>query len=176
MEKAPARDVKLRLVTENDAQLLFNLMTAKNWLNSIGDRGIKTVEDARHYIIDKMHPDLHKKGFVNHVIIDSETKEEVGTCSLHNREGVEGLDVGFAILESFEGKGYATRSAQKMVELAINTYDAEIVRAITTDDNIGSCTVLEKVGFKHDGFIKLPASDQSLKLYKLLKVDFRLLD
>ena len=176
MEKAPARDVKLRLVTESDAQLLFDLMTSKTWLNNIGDRGIKTVEDAGQYIINKMHPDLHEKGFVNHVIVDSETKKEVGTCSLHNREGVEGLDVGFAILEPFQGKGYATLPAQKMIELAINTYHAESVSAITTDENLGSCAVLEKLGFKHSGYLKLPMSAQSFKLCKLLQVDFRISD
>jgi len=173
MDNSAARPIELRLVTEHDAQLLFDLMTAENWLNHIGDRGIKTVEDARQYIAYKMHPDLHEKGFVNHVIIDSETKEEVGTCSLHNREGVEGLDVGYAILEKYEGKGYATTSARKMVALAFNEHQAEIVRAITTDSNIGSCRVLEKIGFKHDGYVQLPKGEEQLKLYVLHKKDWK---
>lgn len=173
MDKADVRSIALRLVTEHDAQLLYDLMTANNWLSHIGDRGIKTLEDARQYISNRMHPDLHEKGFVNHVIIDSETREEVGTCSLHNREGVEGLDVGYAILEKYEGKGYATTSARMMVDLAFDEHDAEIVRAITTDSNIGSCRVLEKIGFKHDGYVQLPKGEEKLRLYVLLRINIR---
>lgn len=169
MDNSASRPIELRLVTEHDAQLLFDLMTAENWLNHIGDRGIKTLADARQYIADKMHPDLHEKGFVNHVIIDSETKEEVGTCSLHNREGVEGLDVGYAILEKYEGKGYATTSAKKMVELAFEKYQVQSIKAITTDNNIGSCRVLEKLGFMHQAYIISPTSKEKLKLYSLEK-------
>ncbi|WP_421976352.1 GNAT family N-acetyltransferase [Roseivirga seohaensis] len=173
MNKAPEKEIELRLVSENDAQLLYDLMTAKKWLNYIGDRGIKTLEDAKQYILDTMHPDLQLKGFVNHVVIDSETKEEVGTCSLHNREGVEGLDVGYAILEKYEGNGYATTSAKMMVELAFNTHRAEVVRAITRDSNVGSCRVLEKVGFKHEGYVQLPKGEEQLKLYILPKKDWK---
>ncbi|WP_162415611.1 GNAT family N-acetyltransferase [Cyclobacterium roseum] len=173
MDKAVARPIQLRLVTEQDAPLLYDLMTGANWLSHIGDRGIKTVTDAKQYILDKMHPELSVKGFVNHVIIDAETKEEVGTCSLHNREGVEGLDVGYAILESFEGNGYATASAPKVVELAIHTHGAEIVRAITTDSNTGSCRVLEKIGFQHDGYVQLQKGNEQFKLYVLAKKEWK---
>jgi len=173
MDKAAGRPIELRPLTEKDASLLYELMTADNWLAFIGDRGIKSVADAKQYIVDKMHPDLNVKGFINHVIIDSETKAEVGTCSLHNRIGVEGLDIGYAILESFEGKGYATTAAKKMVEMALNTYEVEKVSAITTDGNIGSCRILEKIGFHHHGDIKLAKSDEDLKLYVLRKKDWK---
>lgn len=169
MDKAKTDSIELRLVTEQDAQLLFGIMTGKNWLNHIGDRGLKTIEDSKDYILDRMHPDLGVKGFVNHVIIDSQTKEEVGTCSLHDREGVEGIDVGYAILPGYEGSGYATLAAQKMIDLAFSTYNVTKVSAITTDENIGSCRVLEKVGFVHEGYIQLPKSEEQLRLYVLVK-------
>jgi len=161
--------IQLRPVTEKDSQLLFNLMTGQNWLEKIGDKGIKTVSDAKQYIIDKMHPELKEKGFINYVIVDEETKDEVGTCSLHNRLGVPGLDVGYAILEEYEGKGYATLAVIQMVDLAIKSYGVKTVHAITTENNIGSCRVLEKSGFGHTGYVQLPSSDENFRLYVLSK-------
>lgn len=166
-DQNPQRPVELRLVTEEDAELLYNLMTSEKWLKYIGDKGINSINDARKYILDKMHPDLKKKGFVNHVIIDPETRSAVGTCSLHDREGVDGLDIGYAILETYEGQGYASAGAQKMLELAFHEHHAEKVGAITTDENVSSCRVLEKLGFLHDGYIQLPGSDEQLRYYRL---------
>ncbi|WP_340153403.1 GNAT family N-acetyltransferase [uncultured Marivirga sp.] len=167
MNKKPLKPINIRPITPEDAPLLFDLMTSEKWLAQIGDRGIKSVADARQYILDKMHPDLHRKGFVNHIVIDSETKAEIGTCSLHHRDGIDGVDIGYGILEQFEGKGYATAAAQKMVELALNTYGLNKVYAITNDENLGSCKVLEKLGFIHIGYVELPIADHPVKLYEL---------
>lgn len=168
IDNAEQKPIDLRPITEEDAPLLFDLMTGKTWLTNIGDKGIGTLLDARQYIKDKMHPDLPEKGFVNHVIIDPDTKVEVGTCSLHDREGVEGLDIGYAILEAHEGKGYATAAAQKMIDLAFDDHQVEKVSAITTEENKGSRRVLEKLGFVHDGYVQLPNSKERLKQYVLL--------
>ncbi|WKV11455.1 GNAT family N-acetyltransferase [Marivirga harenae] len=167
MNKKPLKPINIRPITPEDAPLLFDLMTSEKWLAQIGDRGIKSVADARQYILDKMHPDLHRKGFVNHIVIDSETKAEIGTCSLHDRDGIDGVDIGYGILEQFEGKGYATAAAQKMVELALNTYGLNKVYAITNDENLGSSRVLEKLGFIHIGYVELPIADHPVKLYEL---------
>ncbi|WKK84304.1 GNAT family N-acetyltransferase [Marivirga arenosa] len=166
--------ITIRPVAPEDASLLFELMTSAKFLAKIGDRGIKSEADARQYILAKMHPDLKKKGFfVNHIIMDSETKAEIGTCSLHDREGINGVDIGYAILERYEGMGYATAAAQKMVDLAFGTYGLSKVCAITNVDNLGSSKVLEKVGFSHVGNIEVPITDHPVKLYELSYDEFK---
>lgn len=169
METASSGSIKLRLITEEDAPLLYQLMTADNWLAHIGDRGISSIADARRYIQDRMHPELEEKGFINHVISDPQIKQELGTCSLHNREGVEGLDIGYAILEAFEDRGYATAAAKEMIKLAFEKYAEDQVSAITTNDNIGSCQVLEKIEFQAQGYVQLPDGTDKLRLYVLRK-------
>jgi len=165
--------INIRPVAPEDVPLLFELMTSAKFLAKIGDRGIKSEPDARQYILTKMHPDLNKKGFVNHIIMDSETKAEIGTCSLHDREGINGVDIGYAILERYEGMGYATAAAQKMVDLAFSTYGLSKVCAITNVDNLGSSKVLEKVGFSHVGNIEVPITDHPVKLYELSYDEFK---
>ena len=160
---------KLRLITSDDAAFLSRLMNTEKWHQMIGDRGVHSEADAINYMNDRMDPDLSKKGFVNHVMIEKATGELVGSCSLHDREGVEGLDVGYALLPQFEGKGYASEGAKAMVQLAFDQHNVDRVNAITTTENVGSCRVLEKLGFIHKGFTKLPNGTEEIRLYTLEK-------
>lgn len=161
--------LEFRLVKPSDAAFFFQLMNSSGWIQFIGDRGIRNSKDALQYIADKMHADLKVKGFVNHVMIEKVSGLLVGTCSLHDRIGVPGMDVGYALLPEFEGKGYATEGAQFMVDLAFNQYKQTRMSAITVDENKGSCKVIENLGFVHQGYVTLPAVIGPIKWYTLDK-------
>lgn len=161
----------LKVIDAEDAPFLFRLMNTPKWHKMIGDRGIHTVSDALKYMKERMDADLSKKGFVNYVMIQKETNENVGTCSLHNREGVDGLDIGYALLPTYEGYGYASEGAQAMINLAFNKHDLDSVNAITDDVNLGSHKVLEKLGFEMKGYIGLPNEKERIRLYKLTKTN-----
>ncbi|MEO9871438.1 GNAT family N-acetyltransferase [Ekhidna sp.] len=162
----------LNLITEKDADFLNELMNTEKWHEFIGDRGIHSKEDAIQYMEDRMDPDLNKKGFINHVMIEKETSKAVGTCSLHNREGVDGMDIGYALLPTSEGKGYASEGAKAMIKLAFTDYQQQQISAITTDLNISSWHILQKLGFIHKGYIQLPNSSERIRLYVLEKGDW----
>lgn len=160
----------LKLIAPEDAEFLFRLMNTSQWHEMIGDREVYSVDDARKYMDERMDPDLGVKGFVNHVMIHKETGESVGTCSLHDREGVEGLDIGYALLPEYEGYGYATEGAKAMIGLAFTKYELAFVSAITNDENVGSHKVLEKLGFELSGHIRIPEIDNFIRLYVLNKI------
>ena len=164
--------LSLRVIQSSDAPFLYRLMNTEKWHAFIGDRGIDSISSAQEYMDEKMSPILADKGFINHVMVLTETQQAIGTCSLHDRDGVEGLDVGYALLPDFEGYGFATEGAKAMIQLAFETYDQEQVSAITTDANLRSCSVLEKLGFKFDRYIQLPGSNEQIKLYLLYKSCF----
>ncbi len=164
--------LKLRLITKDDAHFLFKLMNTEKWHLNIGDRNITDDDRAREYMNSRMSPVLEEKGFINHVMIEKESGEPVGTCSIHDRNGVNGLDIGYALLSEFEGKGYATEGALMMIKVAFEKFEQEEISAITTDNNIGSCKVLERLGFKHQSYIKLPDGNEELKLYVLSREEF----
>lgn len=164
--------LKYRLISEADAPFLLQLMKTNKWHRYIGDRKIQNEVDAKLYIRSKMGAKLSVKGFVNHLMIDKKTNIAIGTCSLHDREGIVGMDVGYALLPEHEGKGYATEGAAFMVQLAFSKYQQEQISAITTDMNVGSCRVLERLGFIYRSFIRIPHGDENLKLYVLEKKNF----
>ncbi|MEO9484210.1 MAG: GNAT family N-acetyltransferase [Ekhidna sp.] len=157
----------LRIIQEEDASFLYQLMNTSKWHQHIGDRKIQSEADAIQYMQDRMHPDLKVKGFVNHVMIEKASGASVGTCSLHNREGVVGMDVGYALLPQFEGNGYAAEGAKAMVNHAFNVYDQSKIHAITNEENTGSCRLLEKLGFVQQGYADLPHLSEHIRLYSL---------
>lgn len=160
--------LQLKLITREDALFLYELMNTQKWHQFIGDRRIHTPEDAAQYIGDQMSTDIHEKGFVNHLMIEKTTGNTVGTCSLHDRENVDGMDIGYALLPQYEGYGYATEGAEAMVKFAFEVQQQQQVSAITTPQNTGSCRVLEKLGFQYKGLIHLPNIDGEIKLYVLV--------
>lgn len=101
----------LRPVQESDALFILRLFRSENWLKYIGERDVHTIDEARTYIREKMYPQLKKEGYGNYLVIRKTDNDSIGTCGLFDREGLEGIDIGFAFLPEFEGQGYAFEAA-----------------------------------------------------------------
>jgi len=157
----------LKPTSEEDAELIFELLNTPKWIKYIGDRNIKTVEDAKNYIKTKMLPQLKRLGFCNFTIIRKGDNYKLGTCGLYDRDGVEGIDIGFAFLPEYERKGYAFESVNKLKNVAFNEFGLTVINAITVKDNSSSQKLLEKLGLKLEGTTKLPNDDEELLLYKI---------
>ena len=159
----------IRPTSENDSEFIFKLLNTPKWLKYIGDRNIKTVESAKTYIKEKMIPQLERLGYSNYTLTTKLDNQKVGTCGLYDREGLEGIDIGFAFLPEYEKKGFAFESSNKLKEIAFNEFDLKTISAITSKDNISSQKLLEKIGLKLSGTTKLSNDDEELLLYKIEK-------
>lgn len=153
----------------DDAEFIVELFNSPKWLKYVGDRNIKSIEDAKEYIERKMLPQLHRLGFANYTLIRKSDQIKIGICGLYDREGVEGLDIGFAFLPEFEGNGYGFESAEKLKQLAFQEFGITEISSITTFDNIASQKLLEKLGFLLVGTTKIPDDEEELLLYKISK-------
>ena len=157
----------LKPTSEEDAEFIFELLNTPKWIKYIGDRNIKTVENARDYIETKMFAQLIRLGYSNYTLIRKTDNCKIGTCGLYDRDGLEGIDIGFALLPEYEMKGYAFESANKLINVAFNEFGLTEIFAITVKDNISSQKLLEKLGFKLNGTTKLPDDNEELLLYKI---------
>lgn len=88
---------------------------------------------------------------------------------MYDREGLEGVDIGFAFLPKYEKKGYAFEASSKVRDIAFNEFKIKKISAITTKDNISSQKLLEKLGFIFTGKTKLPSDAEELLVYKIEK-------
>jgi len=155
----------LRPTTEIDAAFIFELLNTPKWIKYIGDRNVNTIEDAEDYIKVKMLPQLNKLGFSNNTIIRKSDGAKIGTCGLYDRNGIEGVDIGFAFLPQFEKKGYAFESTNKLKEVAIDDFNISKISAITLKENIDSQNLLIKLGLQFEKIVKLPNDNDELMLF-----------
>lgn len=157
----------LKPTTSEDAEFIFELVNTPKWLEHIGDRNVKSVEEAKAYIAEKMTPHLEKLGFGNYTLIRKADNLKIGTCGLYDRDGLEGIDIGFAMLPAYENRGYGFESAKKLIEVGIKVFHIKRISAITTKENIVSQKLIEKLGLKYVNTIKIPNDEEELLLYSL---------
>lgn len=149
----------LRQLTEGDEPFVLELLNDPGFLTNIGDRGVRDLEGARRYIEDGPGASYRTHGFGLWLTALKATGEPVGICGLVKRDGLEHADVGYAILERFSGKGYATEAAAATLDYARSVIGLTTIVAITTPDNAPSQAVLAKIGLKPAGAIRLPGRD-----------------
>ena len=157
----------LRPTTLEDAAFIYELMNTPQWKAFIGDRKIHTVEAAEAYIKVRMFPQLKRLGYGNYAVIRKSDGVKLGTCGLYDREGLEGVDIGFAFLPEYFGQGYAFEAAQEILRAAQQEFGIKQIKGITAKDNVASQKLLKKLGLKNQGTIQLPDDDEELLLFQL---------
>ncbi len=155
----------LREFTEGDADFICRLLNSPGWLKNIGSRGIENEDNAREYINSKLRKAYTELGFGFYLIELKLGGESVGMCGLVKREGLDDVDVGFALLPEYEGYGYAYEAASATVEYAANTLIITTLSAITIPTNKSSIKLLEKIGLKFSKMIKIPNDPAELMLF-----------
>jgi RimJ/RimL family protein N-acetyltransferase len=159
--------LNLRHLTEKDAEFVLELLNEPSFLRGIGDRGVRTVEQARRYVLDVPVASYEEHGFGLYLVELKEPREPLGMCGLVNREGLEGIDVGFAFLPAFWSQGYAFESASAVMSYARDTLGLQRVVAIASPDNERSFKLLEKLGLEFDSMTRLSEDEPELSLYSI---------
>lgn len=139
--------LEMRKFVINDANFVLNLVNSPGWLEFIGNRGIYTLLDASAYILSGPMRSYMEHGFGGWVILHQATKNPIGLCGLFKRDYLDFPDLGFALLPSFEGKGYATESASATINYVKQYYGLQRLYAVANPMNQRSIHVLEKCGF-----------------------------
>ncbi len=155
----------LKSVDTEDAPFILELLNTPKWIRFIGDRNVKDLVGSTEYIETRMLPQMEECGFGNYVLVRKEDGAKMGTCGLFKREGLDGVDIGFAMLPEFEGKGYSSEAAIKLKQLAKTEFHLERLNGITLPENTSSRKLLEKLGLKLSGTIRLPNDPEDLLLY-----------
>lgn len=149
----------LRHLTADDAPFILQLLNEPGFIENIGDRGVRDLASAGRYITEGQGASYQKYGYGLWATVLRDTGEAIGICGLVKRDGLEDADVGYAFLESSWGKGYAREAAAATLDHARNVIGLEKVVAITKPTNAGSIAVLEKIGMKPAGMIRIPGYD-----------------
>lgn len=157
----------LKPIQVEDASFLMNLMNSPKFIQHIGDRKISSIDIAENYIRSKMHTAFEKSGFPNFVLTLKDNGNKIGTCGIYDRDTLDGVDLGYALLPEYEQLGYATEAATAVIDIAKNQFKIGSIKAITTHENVDSQKVLNKLNFKYIKDIEMEGDDEILMLFEL---------
>lgn len=155
----------LRRFTLDDDAFVLEMVNDPDWIRYIGDRGVRTLEDARAYIRDRTLAQYERLGFGMWVATLRGTGEVVGSCGLVRRDSLEDVDIGFAFLARHRGRGYAGEAAAAVLEYGVKEIGLRRIVAIVSPDNHRSIRVLERIGMRFERMIRLPDDDAEIPLY-----------
>lgn len=151
-------------MTLDDGQFILELLNDPSFLRFIGDKGVRTVEDARQYILAGPMDSYDREGFGLWLVELNGSTTPVGICGLLRRETLKDVDIGFAFLPEYRSKGYAFESAAAVMKYARAILGLGRIVAIADDQNTGSHRVLAKIGMTFDRMIRLSDDEPEIRL------------
>lgn len=155
----------LRRLSTDDAEFILKLVNEPSWLRFIGDKGVRSIADARDYILKGPVESYERFGFGLYLVELKENGTPIGICGLIKRESLKDVDLGFAFLPKFWGNGYAYESASAVMAYGKSALGLNRIVAVTTPDNHSSIKVLEKLGFRFEQMVRLSADASEIKLF-----------
>lgn len=155
----------LRRVTPDDAAFLLRQLNEPGWLEHIGDRGVRTLDDARRYIELRILAPYGRLGFGMYRVETRADGRALGLCGLVKRDTLPDPDLGFSLLEEYWGRGYAVEAGRAVMQYARDRLGLEKLLAIVTPGNGPSRRVLEKLGFAVQGQVRADPLESELILY-----------
>ena len=155
----------LRWLSTDDAGFILELLNDPSWVQFIGDRGVRTLQEARDYILKGPLQMYARLGFGLYMTELKEGGTPLGICGLIKRDALEDVDIGFAFLPRFWGKGYAYEAASALMAYGKDVLGLKRIVAITSPDNHSSARLLEKLGLRFERMVRLPDDTQDIKLF-----------
>lgn len=149
-----------------DADFFLKLYNLPSFIRFIGDKNLRTKKDAENYISNRFLPQIEKLGFGNYVVIHKELNKKIGAVGVFIREGIDVPDIGFSFFPDFEGKGYAYESAINLMEIVKTEFAVEKLSAMTSDENLSSQKLIERLGLQFKKYVIFPDDNEELRYYE----------
>jgi len=152
-------------LTIDDAAFVLALLNSPGWLRFVGDRNVKSIEEAERYLENRLLKGYRDFGFGHYRVALKNDNTPIGICGLVKREALEDVDIGFAFLPEYEGRGYAFEASLAVMEYAKTTLGLKRLVAITVAYNDRSIRLLERLGLEREKTFRMPDDPEELLLY-----------
>lgn len=165
MKEIRTERLTIRRFDLRDAPFILQLLNEPAWLEHIGDKGVNSVGSAEDYLTAGPLAMYGQYDFGLNLVILNETQEPIGMCGLLKRESLQDVDLGFAYLESYWGRGFGKESVEATMRYAREVVHLDRIVAITSPRNIRSERLLSRVGFRFEREIRLVQDSDQLNLW-----------
>ena len=160
--------LRLSPFTPDDTAFVVVLVNDPDWLRYIGDRNVRSLEDAERYLRDGPMASYTRNGFGLLRVTLAGTGDPIGMCGILKRDALPEPDLGFAFLPRHRGQGYAREAIDAVLGDARDRLGLDRVLAITSADNSRSIAVLEKTGFRFERSDRLAGDAPPVRIYARL--------
>jgi RimJ/RimL family protein N-acetyltransferase len=150
--------LRLRHLVRTDAAFILELLNEPDFIRNIGDREVRTLQDARRYIETGPAASYDRHGFGLYLIETREHGTPIGICGLLKRAWLEDVDVGFALGAAFRGRGYAFEAASAVLRHGREVLGLRRIVAISAAHNEASIRVLRRLGLEFERLIPAPGT------------------
>jgi RimJ/RimL family protein N-acetyltransferase len=162
--------LRLRTATPDDTAFYCALVNDPDFIEHIGDRGIRTLDEARAALLAGPIAMQEERGHSLYVVELKECGAMIGMCGLIKRDTLIDVDIGYAYLPTGRGQGYAFEAAAAVLAYA-PALGLERVVAITSPANVASNGLLRKLGMRFERFTHLVPDGPGSNLYSIELID-----
>jgi RimJ/RimL family protein N-acetyltransferase len=159
----------LRHFCEDDAPVVLELLNDPAFVRFVGDRGVRTLDDARRYVERRLVSSYERNGFGLYLAVRKDDGAPIGMCGLVKREGLADVDLGFTLLPAYRSRGYAFECASAVIEFARCDFGLTRIVAIVDPGNADSIRVLERLGMTFERTVRLHDEAPDISLYALTR-------
>lgn len=159
------RRLVLAQLADRDSEFILGLLNEPSFLRYIGDRGVRTADDARRYIREGPVAGYERYGYGLLRVALKDQDTPIGMCGVLKRDTLPDPDLGFSFLPEYWSQGYALEAATAVMRHARNVLHLGRVLAITTQENGPSMRLLDKLGFRFDRLVRLGEDATDLRLF-----------
>lgn len=158
--------LQLREFAHEDAPFIIELLNSRGWLQYIGDRNVRTPEQALAYLDNGPIKSYATNGYGLWMVRLKKPSAPVGMCGILKRTELSNPDIGYALLPAFHGNGYADEIVSATLQHAKEFLSIPVLSAIVQPDNARSIHLLKKKGFVFDRLFSFSGKDEILELYR----------
>ena len=157
--------LNLTHLANRDAEFIRGVLNEPSFLRFIGDRGVRTTDDACRYIQDGPVASYARYGYGLLRVGLKADDTPIGICGVLKRDTLPEPDLGFSLLPAWWSMGYAHEAASAVMRHARDELGVGRILAITSVDNESSIRLLGKLEFRFERTIRLGDDPTELRLF-----------
>ena len=145
LNRFESRRLVIKRLEVSDFAFMRELLNTEGFIKFIGDRNVRSDDDASSYILKTLANDNIQYWVVR-------VKPDLipaGIVSFVKRDYLPFHDLGFAFLPEYMKKGFAFEASAALLRKINSCYGSEAILATTDEGNLPSIRLLEKLGFSY---------------------------
>ena len=155
----------LRHLTLADADWICALLNDPDFLRHIGDRQVRTREDAERYLATGPLASYAAHGFGLNAATLGPGGPPIGIAGVLRRDTLPDPDLGYALLPGYRGHGMASEAAGLALAHGHEVLGLPRILAIVSPANTASRRILARLGFRYEAMHAPPGSTEEVELH-----------